>query len=307
MRFVFQYPDGRGSAGDLLDAGPVAELAIAAERSGWHGFAFTEHPAPSARWLEAGGHQTLDPFVALGHVAAVTHSLSLLTYLAVLPYRNPSLLAKTAATLDLLSGGRLVLGVGTGYLKAEFFAVGMPFDERNALFDEALDVLPLHWSGEPFDYEGSHFSCRGTVGRPRPVQQPIPIWIGGNSERALRRVAERANGWMPLLGPPTLLTTARSATISTLDALRYRLRLLRDLAGDRFADIEIAVPYTDPSIHTFDEDGGRDVARHRHALGTLAELGATSIIVAGPSDAWPAAREFAEGFGETFITPPHAT
>lgn len=190
MKFIFQYPDFHGLDGDMLDAGSVSELAILAEAHGWDGFSFTEHPAPTAKWLETGGHQSLDPFVALGHVAAVTKRLKLLTYLAVLPYRNPLLLAKSAATVDKLSNGRFILGVGAGYLKAEYFALGVDFEERNVLFDEALDVLPLHWSGEPFNYQGTHFSCRDTIGRPRPVQQPIPIWIGGNASLTLRRVAE---------------------------------------------------------------------------------------------------------------------
>ena len=212
MRFIFQYPDRHGADGDLLDAGPVAELAQAAERAGWDGFAFTEHPAPTDRWLAAGGHQTLDPFVALGAVAAVTTRLRLLTYLAVLPYRNPLMLAKAAATVDKLSGGRFVLGAGAGYLKAEFFAVGADFDARNERFDEALDVLALHWRGEPFSYRGRDFEARDVVALPRPVQQPIPIWIGGNANLTLQRVASRAQGWMPLLGPPSLArTTAHAA------------------------------------------------------------------------------------------------
>jgi probable F420-dependent oxidoreductase len=150
MKFMFSYPEVPGTEIEMLDAGPVAELAQAAEAAGFGGFAFTEHPAPAAKWMATGGHPTLDPFVALGHVAAVTKTLRLLTYLTVLPYRNPMLLAKAAATVDLLSGGRFILGVGTGYLKGEFRALGVDFEERNALFDEALDVLPLHWSGEPF-------------------------------------------------------------------------------------------------------------------------------------------------------------
>src|SRR5687768_13414278 len=181
MQFMYQYPETLGPDGDMLDAGGVAELAVAAERAGWHGFSFTEHPIPGARWLAAGGHQSLDPFVALGHVAAVTQRLRLLTYLAVLPYRNPFLLAKAATTVDRLSNGRFVLGVGAGYLKGEFQALGVDFDERNELFDEALEVLPLHWSGEPFNYKGRHFEARETVALPRPHQDPIPIWIGGNS------------------------------------------------------------------------------------------------------------------------------
>lgn len=299
MRFIFQYPDLHGTDGDLFDAGPVAELAIAAEQAGWAGFAFTEHPAPSARWLEAGGHQSLDPFVALSHVAAVTSELTLLTYLSVVPYRNPALLAKAAATLDRLSDGRFVLGVGTGYLKAEFFALGVDFDERNTLFDEALEVLPRYWSGEPFDYDGTHFSCRGTIGRPRPVRRPIPIWIGGNTTRTLHRVAERAQGWMPLTGPATLSATVRSPVVTSLDDLCRRRRLLEHLAGDRFADLDITVAYPDTSVHDLDTD----VERHRDALGALHEAGATWIVVAGPAGRHPRALEFLRGFAETYLTP----
>src|SRR6516165_5077630 len=139
-----------GTDGDMLDAGPVADVARCAEDVGFGGFAFTEHPAPGVKWLTRGGHQTLDPFVALGHVAAVTTNLRLLTYLSVVSYRNPLMLAKAAATVDILSDGRFVLGVGTGYLKGEFHAVGSAYEERNRRFDEALDVLPLAWSGEQF-------------------------------------------------------------------------------------------------------------------------------------------------------------
>src|SRR3984893_6080807 len=176
MQFMYQYPETNGSERDLLDAGPVHEVAGTAEAAGWMGFAFTEHPVPGARWLESGGHQTLDPFVALGYAAAVTTRVRLLTYLAVVPYRNPFLLAKAAATVDKLSGGRFVLGVGTGYQKSEFHALAVDFDERNALFDEALEVLPLHWKGEPFSYKGMHFEARDVIARPKPVQNPIPIW-----------------------------------------------------------------------------------------------------------------------------------
>lgn len=297
MQFIFQYPEFHGSDGDMLDAGPVAELAVAAESAGWDGFAFTEHPAPTAKWLDTGGHQSLDPFVALAHVAAVTTRLKLLTYLAVLPYRNPLSLAKSAATVDKLSNGRFVLGVGTGYLKAEYFALGVDFDERNVLFDEALDVLPLHWSGEPFDYAGTHFNCRGTIGRPKPVQSPIPIWIGGNAKLTLRRIAERAQGWMPLSGSSAMFSTVRSPEISSTDDIVERLGMLKDFAGDRFAELDIAVSYSDPSMYTI----GRDVERHRDALGRMLEIGATWMVVPGPQGQHPASQDFVAGFAESYF------
>jgi probable F420-dependent oxidoreductase len=296
VQFLYQYPDFHGTAGDMLDAGSVTDVARAAEAAGWDGIAFTEHPAPSARWLEAGGHQALDPFVALAAAGAVTEHLRLLTFLTVVPYRNPALLAKTAATVDRVSSGRFTLGVGTGYLKSEFFALGVDFDERNALFDEALDVLPLHWSGEPFDYEGRHFNVRGAIGRPAPVQQPIPIWIGGNAPITRRRVAERAQGWMPLLGPAQVSATARTPHIGDTDDLAAKIAEVKDLAGDRAANLDFAVAYTDPSIC----DPTKDDERHRDALGTLEAVGATWIIVSGTTAEASATLDFLDAFGETY-------
>jgi probable F420-dependent oxidoreductase len=291
---MFAYPDLTGLEGDMLDSGPVAELARVAEDAGWDGFAFTEHPAPGLRWLETGGHQTLDPFVALGYVAAVTSRLRLLTYLSVLPYRNPMLLAKAAASVDVLSGGRFILGAGTGYAKSEFHALGVDFDERNALFDEALDVLPRHWSGEPFSYTGRHFSAREVIARPRPPQQPIPIWIGGNSKLAMRRVAERASGWLPMLGPQTLFTTARTPAISDDAELAEAIARLRADAGPRGAELDVAVPYTDPSVHDADADWGE----HRAAFESLKAAGATWVIVAGHAGTPTDTTAFLERFGK---------
>jgi len=298
MRFILQYPDFHGTGGDMLDAGPVGELAQLAERHGWSGFAFTEHPAPTERWLNAGGHQSLDPFAALAHVAAVTQRLTLLTYLAVLPYRNPLSLAKSAATVDKLSNGRFVLGAGTGYLKAEYFALGVDFDERNALFDEALDVMPMYWKGDAFDYQGRHFNARGTIGRPRPVQDPIPIWIGGNAKLTLRRVGERAHGWMPLFATPReFFTTVRSAEVSSIGDLAERISMLRDYAGDRFDEITIAMSYNDDDRHLVsaraEEVGDR--------FGRLAELGVTCVVVPGPVVPAPGSAEFIEAFAAEHI------
>jgi probable F420-dependent oxidoreductase len=299
MRFIYQYPETYGSQGDMLDAGPVAELAVRAEACGWSGFAFTEHPAPGAKWLESGGHQSLDPFIALGHVAAVTTRLQLLTFLTVLPYRNPNLVAKSATTLDRLSNGRFILGVGTGYMKAEFHALGVDFDQRNDLLDEALDVLPLHWSGQPFDYAGRSFNARQAIGLPKPVQQPIPIWIGGNSARTRRRVAQRAQGWMPLTNAVDISATTRTPHIDSVEDLDRRIRALRAEAGDRADGIDIAVAYTDPTIAEPDEDA----ERHRDALGRLEEIGATWIVLPAPFAVYPGTAELMESFAANYIAP----
>lgn len=297
MRFMFQYPEVSGREARMLDAGPVADLARVAEDSGWGGLAFTEHPAPGVRWLEAGGHQSLDPLVALAHVAAVTSRIRLLTYLSVLPYRNPLLLAKAAASVDILSGGRLILGAGTGYSKGEFHALGVDFDERNALFDEALDVLPRHWSGEPFSYAGRHFSAREVIGLPSPPQQPIPIWIGGNSRLTRRRVAERANGWLPLLGGKALFATTRTAEMSAAD-LPEAIAGLRADAGPRGADLDVAVSYTDASLHAPNADFGH----HREALAGIEAAGATWVIIPGRGTSAEESAEFLRRFGAEIAT-----
>lgn len=297
MQFIYSYPELRGLDGDLLDAGPVGEVARSAEAAGWEGLAFTEHPAPGARWLASGGHQTLDPFVALASAASVTTRLRLLTYLAVGPYRNPSLLAKTAASVDKVSNGRLILGMGTGYQKSEFFALGVDFEERNVLLDEVLDVLPMHWSGEPFSYRGAHFEARDVVARPRPVQDPIPIWLGGNARRTLRRIAGRCQGWMPLVGPAQVSATARTPHLETAADIAAKVAELRDLAGERGEVLQVAPSYADGTI----ADPTKDVERHRDAFGVLEAAGATWIIVPGASRSAAETRDFLQAFGSTYV------
>ena len=296
MKFILGYPEKNGIDGDLLDSGPVGDLAAAAERAGWSGFALTEHPVPGAKWLAHGGHQTLDPFVGLAFAGAATERIRLLTHLAVAPYRNPFLLAKAAATLDRLTGGRFVLGVGTGYHKAEFFALGVDFDERNDLFDEMLDVLPLAWSGEPFSYQGRHFDARDVIVKPAPATQPIPIWIGGNSKLTRRRVAQRAQGWMPFPVTGEVASTTRTPVLDSVDTLRSQIAELKEQAGPRAGDIEIAFGYHQPGVH----QPGVDVERHRDAFAELEEAGVDWLTLGAPSSTPAAVIGFAEEFGETY-------
>jgi len=294
MQVVYRYPDIHGTEADMLDPGPVDEVARAAEQAGFDAIAFTEHPAPGARWLDTGGHQSLDPFVTLAFAAAATERIKLLTYLCVLPYRNPFLVAKAAASVDKLSGGRFILGDGTGYLKGEFSALGVDMEQRNALFDEALEVLPLHWSGEPFTAAGSNFSCKQTIGRPTPVQQPIPIWIGGNSKLTRRRVAERAQGWMPVTQAPEVMQTIRTSPAPTGDVLAAQIAEMRHVAAERGATIDVAYPYMD---RTFQTDPGKDMDRHRDAVAELEAAGVNWLVVTGITAERAATLEFIQAFG----------
>ena len=280
VRILYQYPDAIGLHGDMMAAGRVSDVAREVEKVGLDGLAFTEHPAPSAKWLAAGGHQTLDPFVALANAAAVTDRIRLFTYLSVAAYRNPFMLGKTAASVDVLSGGRLELGLGAGYQKAEFFALGLDFDRRNAELDDALEVLPRYWTGEPVAHSTAHYEARDAVCRPAPVQQPIPVWIGGNSRLSLERVARGGFGWMPMMTSTVVSTTTRTAHIGTAEDLAVKVRQVREMAEGR--PVEVLVSYLDHDATS----PGRSVEKHRDAIGRLGDAGATWIGLTKESTSW---------------------
>ena len=266
----------------------LSDLARLAEEAGFAAAWLTEHPAPGQAWREAGGHDALDPFVGLGLVAAATSTLRLLTYLTVVPYRNPFLLAKSVATLDVLSGGRVELGVGAGYMKTEFRALGVDFDQRNTAFDQAIDVMKLAWSGEPVTFAGEGFSARSVASLPMPVQRPHPkLWFGGNSRLTLRRVVEHGGGWMPL---PNARATARhlhSPPLESFDDLAVLLVRLHEYADRIGRSGPIDVMYWLPPVTE-----ARDMKRHVVLAGKARELGASWLVVNGQGTTAADARSF---------------
>lgn len=286
---------------DLVTGAGIATVARAAEAAGFHGFGTTDHPAPSHRWLEGGGHDALDPFVALAFAAAHTERLRLIPNIVVLPYRNPFVVAKASATLDVLSGGRFTLAVGAGYLKSEFAALGVDHAERNELFDEALEVLHAIWTGDDVHYDGRHFSARGITAHPRPVAEPHPpIWIGGNSGRARQRVADHGDGWCPFPAPALLAQTARTVAMDldhlpeAIDDLRVRL----DAAGRDPVAVDIAFGNPaggDPATDAFDADA------HVEGLDRLAALGVTWVQVGLPGDSLAHITDTLQRYGEQVI------
>ena len=302
MRFAVTHPlVAHPYHPDLVTGAGIATVAAGAEAAGFHGFGTTDHPAPSHRWLEGGGHDALDPFVALSFAAARTERIRLIPNIVVLPYRNPFVVAKASATLDVLSGGRFTLAVGAGYLKSEFAALGVDHAERNELFDEALEVLRAIWTGDDVHYEGRHFSARGVTAHPRPVADPHPpIWIGGNSARARQRVADHGDGWCPFPAPAVLAQTARTVAMDVdhlpeaIDDLRVRL----DAAGRDPSSIDIAFANPaggDPATDSFDADA------HLAGLAALAALGVTWVQVGLPGDSLAHITETLQRYGEQVI------
>jgi probable F420-dependent oxidoreductase len=288
---------------DLATGAGIATVAAAAEAAGFHGFGFTDHPAPTQRWLESGGHDAVDPFVAMGFAAARTTTLRLIPNIVVLPYRNPFVVAKAGATLDLLSDGRFTLAVGVGYLKREFAALGVDFEERAALFEEALEVIRAIWTTDDLSVEGRHFSAKGITAHPRPVSEPHPpIWIGGNTAAARGRVVKHGDGSCPFPAPAVLAQTARTAAMDSVETLAQGIDDLRrrfDAAGRDWSGIDVTFTNADggnPGVDDFNADA--------YLSGTekLAAVGVTWLQVSLPGDSLAHVLDTIERFGTSVIS-----
>jgi probable F420-dependent oxidoreductase len=279
MRFAVGLPTTNVDAPqEFLTGAAIAEMAQHAEAIGFEAVYVTDHPAGDQQWLETGGHHALDPFVALSFAAAVTTRLRVQTHILVLPYRNPFLTAKSVLSLDALSGGRLTLGVAAGYLRSEFNALGVDYDERNELFDEALEVMLLALTKDRVAYAGRHFRSRGTTMRPRPVQQPCPpIWIGGNSTRAMRRAVESAQGWCPFPNPAAASAATKTPKLETLDELVARLERARAYAAELGRTEPLDICFAPMSLTMFGRAGDRSGVRDE--IAALAALGVTQVPV----------------------------
>jgi len=295
MNHWFTYPlTSHPYNPELLSRDGIVRVARAAEAAGFAGMGFTDHPAPSHKWLTAGGHDALDPFVALAVVATVTVRLLLIPNIVVLPYRNPLLVAKSAASLDALSGGRFVLSTATGYLRSEYRALGVDFEERNELFDEALAVLRGVWSGDEFSYDGAHFKAVGVTANPKPAR--LPIWIGGNSALTRRRVATHGDGWNPFPASAALAQTARTVPLEGLDDLAPMLAHLWehvDRAGRDRSEIDVAFSTGLPGAAS----ERFDPAAHLEALERMAAIGVTWNSTDVPDTSVDAAVETIERYG----------
>jgi probable F420-dependent oxidoreductase len=227
----------------------LAKAAQAAEAAGFDSVWAGEHvvlpdpqvpPSPMPPQEPA-----LDPLFALAWAAAHTTTIRLATGIVILPQRNPLVLAKQVASLDVLSGGRVMLGIGAGYLEPEFRAVGANFAERGAVTDEYLDAMSALWYDRHPAYHGRFVDFAGIDARPRPVQRPVPLIVGGHTAPAYRRAVARGHGWYGYgLTPQQAATSVaglaaaadrvhRPAELGELEiSVTPRGQLTRELAGE---------------------------------------------------------------------------
>jgi len=302
MRMSLGLPTHRVDAlEELAGADAIAEVSVAAETAGFDAVFVTDHPMPADHWLATGGHHTLDPFVALTFAAAATTRIRLQTNLLILAYRNPFLSAKAVASLDALSGGRMIVGVGAGYLAGEFAALGVDFDERNDLTDESITTMRAAWSGESVTVAGRHFEATGNTMLPRPAQAGGPtIWIGGNSKRAIRRAVELADGWMPMPSPAGSERRLKTPAITSLADFAERLGFARDHAASVGRTEPFEVVFMPMGLDMFSNAGVKPAAVVE-SIEQLAAAGATYVTMMVPGDTRAEFLDHVSMFGDEII------
>lgn len=239
-------PPGWEADGTIDDVVAVTE---AAERAGYDWVACSEHIAVPEPAAGVRGARYYDPFTTLGYLAARTRRVRLLTHMMVLPYHHPLELVKRLGTLDMLSGGRLILGVGVGSLRPEFEVLGHAFEGRGERADEAIKAIRSAWGNRTPEFHGKFYDFSGFIVEPSGVARTLPVWVGGRTKRSLRRAAQLGDAWMPfrllvdeleaVLGDPSLkaliaerehpleLIFAPEPPIDPLNARDETLRILR--------------------------------------------------------------------------------
>src|SRR3712207_6818264 len=205
-----------------LDPDLLGRRARVAEQAGFESLWVGDHVVLPAGPDDATpghvGDARLEALITLTFLAAHTTTVRLGTAVIVVPQRQPLVLARQLASLDVLSGGRLIFGIGVGWLEGELRALGVPMSERGARTDDYLAAMRAIWSGRPASYAGAHAAFENLVARPGPVQRPPPpIVVGGSSPGAFRRSVQQANGWAGWNLSP-------EGTAEALDALREAAR-----------------------------------------------------------------------------------
>lgn len=244
MKFGIAYPN-------LLDGDQIRQFAIRTEELGFDSIWSGDHivfPAEATNgypYTRDGSFQRLpeqpfiEPFTLLSFIASVTSSIRIGTTVIIVPYRHPVVQAKMLACLDVLSGGRVICGVGVGWLKAEFDALGARFAERGAVTDEYIEIFKCLWREKLPSFDGRFHQFSGITFEPKPLQRPhIPIWVGGHSRPALRRAVHHGDAWHP--------------TRQTPQWVAERLPFLRAYADECGRDVDTITISLKRSLHFSD-------------------------------------------------------
>ena len=217
-------------------------------------------------------HQTLfhEPFVLFGYLAAVTTKLELTTGIIILPQRQTALVAKQAAEVDVLSGGRMRLGVGIGWNHVEYEALGENFRNRGRRIEEQIVLLRRLWTEELLDFDGKYERVNQASINPLPIQRPIPIWMGGTADAVLRRVARLADGWFPQFQPGPQAS-------ETIEQLRGYIREARRRVEDVGIEGRISMFNTPEDQWSAALQGWRDLGATHVSLASEAAGRSTSV------------------------------
>ena len=234
-------------------------------------------------WLDIGGTDCMEQFTLMAWLAAATAKIRILSSVIVVPHRNPLFMAKSLATMDVLSGGRIAVGVGAGWMREEFEALGLPdFDARGRVTNEYIDAMKAAWTMAAPAYDGAFATFAEIETDPRPVQTPHPpIWVGGESLAAIRRVVSHGDGWYPFGSNPKF----RMDTVEAYAARRDRLFAAAEEAGRDPATIALAY---NCAFHNETEQQRPDGTRlaftgtpeqRAEDIGAFAEAGVTMMIL----------------------------
>ena len=216
----------------------IRSTAVRAEQLGYDSVWVSDHVVVPHANVVNFGETIFDPLVTLGVIAGATRRVQLGTTVLIVPYRNAVVTAKMVSSLDALSGGRVVLGIGAGWVAAESAMLGVPFAERGPMTDEHLRAMQELWTSNTPSFAGTYTQFSGLSFEPKPVQKPHPpIWVGGHSKAALRRTVDFGAAWHPINRPPDELRTgqaelarlcqARGRAIPPALTLRNDIRVLR--------------------------------------------------------------------------------
>jgi len=241
--------------GRPLEPRRLLEVAQRADRQGLDSLWVTDHVIVPKEIHIAYREEMLDPLAVLAWLVGVTERIPLGTSVIILPYRSPLPVAKLLASIDVLSGGRLIFGAGVGWMEGEFAALGVPFAERGSRTDEALELFRTVWTEREPAIETRRHRLGGVIASPMPLQRPRPpIWIGGASEGAYRRVARHGDGW--------------HSTAATPDAFRQGAEAVRRHWAEARREgepvLSLRIPFWLDGIHRPGSDMG--YLRGRHAI-----------------------------------------